>query len=91
MCEDAFSIKNQDAGETTTIKGGGAFDASDKVVQHNGAGTVSISGFTVSDFGKLYRSCGNCDSMFERHIIIDGVTASDGSEIAGMFSISRFL
>ena len=88
VCEDAFSIKNQDAGETTTINGGGAFGASDKVVKHNGAGTVSISGFTVSDFGKLYRSCGNCDSMFERHVIIDGVAASDGSEIAGTSSPS---
>ncbi|KAE9363561.1 polysaccharide lyase family 3 protein [Stipitochalara longipes BDJ] len=86
VCEDAFSIKNQDTGETTTINGGGAFGASDKVVQHNGAGTVSISGFTVSDFGKLYRSCGNCNCMFERHVIIDGVTASDGSEIAGINS-----
>jgi pectate lyase len=85
VCEHAFSIKSQDADETTTINGGGAFGASDKVVQHNGAGTVSISDFTVSDFGKLYWSCENCDSMFERHVIIDGVTASDGSEIAGMF------
>jgi hypothetical protein len=76
VCEDAFSTKKQVADETTTINGGGAFGASDKIVQHNGAGTVSISGFTVSDFGKLYRSCGNCDSMFERHAIIDGVTAS---------------
>ncbi len=55
-------------------------------MQHNGAGTVSISGFTVSDFAKLYRYCGNCDSMFERHVIIDGVTASDESEIAGTAS-----
>lgn len=55
----------QDAGETTKITGGGAFGATDKVVQHNGAGTVSISGFTVETFGKLYRSCGNCKTMYE--------------------------
>ncbi|KAL3420569.1 pectate lyase D 3 [Phlyctema vagabunda] len=84
VCEDAFSIKKQEAGATTYIKGGGAFGASDKVVQHNGAGTVSISDFTVDTFGKLYRSCGNCDSMYERHVIMDGITATDGSEIAGI-------
>jgi hypothetical protein len=83
VCEDAFSIKNQDSGDTTYIKGGGAFGADDKVVQHNGAGTVSISNFVVEDFGKLYRSCGNCDSMYERHVIMDGITATEGSEIAG--------
>jgi pectate lyase len=83
VCEDAFSVKVQDAGATTFIKGGGAFGAEDKVVQHNGAGTVSISGFTVGNFGKLYRSCGNCKSMFERHVIIDGVNASGGKLLAG--------
>jgi pectate lyase len=36
VCEDAFTIKNQDAGETTYIKGGGAYGADDKVLQHNG-------------------------------------------------------
>lgn len=76
VCEDAFTIKNQDAGETTTITGGGAFGADDKVMQHNGAGTLSISDFTVDTFGKLYRSCGNCDTMYERHVIMDGITVS---------------
>ncbi|KAH8646078.1 pectate lyase [Tricladium varicosporioides] len=86
VCEDAFSVKIQDAGETTKMIGGGAFGATDKVVQHNGAGTVSISDFTVDTFGKLYRSCGNCDSMYERHVIIDGLSATDGSMIAGINS-----
>jgi hypothetical protein len=84
VCEDAFSIKKQTSSQTTYIKGGGAFGADDKVVQHNGAGTVSISDFVVEDFGKLYRSCGNCDSMYERHVIMDGITATSGSELAGM-------
>ncbi|KAH8899938.1 pectin lyase-like protein [Thozetella sp. PMI_491] len=83
VCEDAFTVKNQDAGATTYIKGGGAFGAEDKVVQHNGAGTINISGFTVDDFGKLYRSCGNCDSMFERHVVMDSITASSGKILAG--------
>lgn len=84
VCEDAFTIKNQDAGDTTTITGGGAFGAEDKVMQHNGAGTLSISGFTVDTFGKLYRSCGNCDTMYERHVIMDTIDATDGSELAGI-------
>lgn len=86
VCEDAFTVKNQEAGETTKIVGGGAFGADDKVIQHNGAGTIAISDFTVEDFGKLYRSCGNCDSMYERHVTIDGVTASSGSLLAGINS-----
>ncbi|ROV90733.1 hypothetical protein VSDG_08282 [Cytospora chrysosperma] len=86
VCEDAFSLKNQDAADTTYIKGGGATGAADKVMQHNGAGTLSISDFVVEDFGKLYRSCGNCDTMYERHVIIDGVTASGGKTLCGINS-----
>jgi hypothetical protein len=89
VCEDAFSIKKQSSSQTTYIKGGGAFGADDKVVQHNGAGTVSISDFVVEDFGKLYRCCGNCDSMYESHVIMDGVTATSGSELAGWSPNSR--
>ncbi|KAK2615365.1 hypothetical protein N8I77_002127 [Diaporthe amygdali] len=86
VCEDAFTVKNQEAGETTKINGGGAFGAEDKVIQHNGAGTIAISDFTVEDFGKLYRSCGNCDSMYERHVTIDGVSATTGDLLAGINS-----
>lgn len=86
VCEDAFTIKNQNSGETTYIKGGGAFGAEDKVLQHNGGGSLSVSDFTVSNFGKLYRSCGNCDSMTNRHITMSGITASSGSELCGINS-----
>ncbi|KAH7384796.1 putative pectate lyase H [Cadophora sp. MPI-SDFR-AT-0126] len=84
VCEDAFTIKNQDAGETTTITGGGAFGAEDKVLQHNGAGTLSVTGFTVGTFGKLYRACGNCATSAERHVIMDDITATDGDILAGV-------
>ncbi|KAL2852551.1 putative pectate lyase D [Aspergillus pseudodeflectus] len=77
VCEDALSLKTG-SGPFTVI-GGGAQGAQDKVIQHNGGGTVSISGFTVYNFGKLYRSCGNCDEMYERHVTIEGVTAVEGS------------
>lgn len=59
VCEDAISIKNDKAGQQTWIVGGGAYHAGDKVVQHNGCGTVNIINFYVEDYGKLYRSCGN--------------------------------
>lgn len=83
VCEDAFTIKEQDAGETTTITGGGAFSAEDKVLQHNGGGTLEVSGFTVDNFGKLYRSCGNCKTQNERHVIFSDITASEGKALAG--------
>lgn len=38
VCEDAFSVKEQGDSETTTISGGGAFGADDKVIQHNVSG-----------------------------------------------------
>ncbi|KAL1688308.1 polysaccharide lyase family 3 protein [Schizophyllum commune] len=84
VCEDAITIK-QDSG-TSTITGGGAKGADDKVVQHNGGGTVVIDSFCVQDFGKLYRSCGNCDDMHERHVEISNIIASDGSSLAGINS-----
>lgn len=88
VCEDAFTVKNQTAGETTKISGGGAFGADDKVLQHNGGGTISVSGFAVDNFGKLYRSCGNCDTMTDRHVILDNISATSGSELAGKSTFS---
>ncbi|KAM0717491.1 hypothetical protein Q7P37_007343 [Cladosporium fusiforme] len=86
VCEDAFTIKEQADGETTTITGGGAFSAEDKVLQHNGGGTLSVSGFTVDNFGKLYRSCGNCKTQSERHIILSDITATEGKTLVGINS-----
>lgn len=59
VCEDALTIKNDVVGQQSWVIGGGAYKASDKVVQHNGCGTVNIINFYVNDYGKLYRSCGN--------------------------------
>jgi hypothetical protein len=86
VCEDALTLK-QTAG-TSYVIGGGAKGASDKVFQHNGAGTLNVKGFYASDFGKLYRSCGNCKSgMFERYVIMDGVIA-DGASATLMIGIN---
>ncbi|KAF9049470.1 polysaccharide lyase family 3 protein [Hymenopellis radicata] len=84
VCEDAITMK-QTSG-TSYIKGGGAKHAGDKVVQHNGGGTVVIDSFCVQDFGKLYRSCGNCDDMYERHVAITNVIAESGGDLAGINS-----
>jgi hypothetical protein len=53
VCEDALTIK-QTSG-TSTINGGGARNADDKIIQHNGAGKVVIKDFYAENFGKLYR------------------------------------
>uniref|UniRef100_H3G643 Probable pectate lyase F n=1 Tax=Phytophthora ramorum TaxID=164328 RepID=H3G643_PHYRM len=60
VCEDALSIKGGTASSVSTVTGGGARSADDKVIQHNGFGTVKIDGFYGEDIGKLYRSCGTC-------------------------------
>lgn len=58
VCEDAISIKEDPAGAVTVIRGGGAFHAADKIIQHNGCGRVEIYDFYAEDYGKVYRSCG---------------------------------
>ncbi|GLB41543.1 putative pectate lyase [Lyophyllum shimeji] len=82
VCEDAITIK-QTSG-TSRINYGGAKHATDKVVQHNGGGTVIINSFYVEDFGKLYRSCGNCKTQYTRHVEINDVWAVSGSVLAGI-------
>ena len=70
VCEDALSLKGDG---NAMVKGGGAQSASDKVVQHNGKGVVTIDGFQVADFGKLYRACGNCKNSVSRSVVIKNV------------------
>lgn len=83
VCEDALSLKGDG---NANVKGGGAQGADDKVIQHNGKGTVTIDGFTVDTFGKLYRSCGNCKNSVERHVVIKNVKATNGKLLAGINS-----
>ncbi|KAL7271701.1 hypothetical protein RUND412_005516 [Rhizina undulata] len=82
VCEDALTLL-QTSG-TSKVIGGGANNAEDKVIQHNGGGTVVIQDFFVTDFGKFYRSCGNCKSgEFMRQVQISGVVAKNGKVLAG--------
>ncbi|CAI7565980.1 unnamed protein product [Penicillium bialowiezense] len=86
VCEDAISILGTG---NALIKGGGAQEAKDKVVQHNGKGTVTIDGFTVVNAGKLYRSCGNCSSnksKSPRNVVIKNVKAKGVDTLVGINS-----
>jgi hypothetical protein len=80
--EDAATFKATD-GDSYVI-GGGARSADDKVFQHNGSGTVHISGFYAQDIGKLYRACGNCSTSYERHVTVDNVLLDNASYIVGI-------
>jgi hypothetical protein len=80
--EDAATFKGTN-GDSFVI-GGGAMSASDKVFQHNGSGTVHISGFYARTIGKLYRACGNCTTSHERHVVIDNVILDSAGYVAGI-------
>jgi hypothetical protein len=83
--EDAATLSGSSAAQVMTIDGGGARHAADKVFQHNGAGTMVIQNFCVEDFGKLYRSCGNCKTQYPRHAVIRNVSVTlPGGALAGV-------
>ncbi|KAH8802378.1 pectate lyase-domain-containing protein [Flagelloscypha sp. PMI_526] len=84
VCEDAITIK-QSSGQSNII-GGGAKNGSDKIVQHNGGGTVKIDSYSVQTFGKLYRSCGNCSTQYARKALISQIIGKSGSVLAGVNS-----
>ena len=80
--EDAATFKGT-TGDSYVI-GGGAMSADDKVFQHNGNGTVHISGFYARTIGKLYRACGNCTTSYQRHVVIDNVILDGAKYVAGI-------
>jgi pectate lyase len=82
--EDAATFKSSSSSATYLVDGGGAKSGTDKVFQHNGAGTVTIRNFQVHSSGKLYRACGNCSSSYQRHVVMDGVTARSTKVLAGI-------
>jgi hypothetical protein len=83
--EDAATFKGKSSSATYLVVGGGARKADDKVLQHNGAGTLTIKNFQVEDFGKLYRSCGNCSTQYQRHVVISNVkVTSPGGVVVGI-------
>ncbi|KAI8933645.1 hypothetical protein NX059_009368 [Plenodomus lindquistii] len=75
VCEDAVSILGTG---NALIQGGGAAEAKDKVIQHNGAGTVTIKDYTIVNAGKLYRSCGDCtnnEAKSPRKVVASNIRA----------------
>ncbi|TKX19784.1 pectate lyase-like protein [Elsinoe australis] len=73
VCEDAISVLGNG---NALITGGGAANAKDKVVQHNGRGTVTIRNYQVNVAGKLYRGCGDCtNNGGPRNVVIENVKA----------------
>ena len=66
------------------MNGGGARNAEDKVLQHNGAGTVAVKNFWADTVGKVYRSCGNCDSQYARHSTFDNIYVTGADVVAGV-------
>ncbi|EUC54942.1 pectate lyase, putative [Rhizoctonia solani AG-3 Rhs1AP] len=84
VCEDAITLRQKSG--TTTITGGGAKNGDDKIIQHNGGGLVKIDSYCVINFGKLYRSCGNCGTQNKRDVQISNVIANNGKVLAGINS-----
>jgi len=86
--EDAATLEGTEASQVMTIDGGGARSASDKVFQHNGPGTMIIKNFCVQDFGKLYRSCGNCTMQYARHVQLQNVMVVPGSSSSALVGVN---
>ncbi|MFF3438060.1 pectate lyase [Streptosporangium sp. NPDC002721] len=84
--EDAATFRSSSSSATYLVDGGGARSASDKVFQHNGAGKLTIRNFQVHNAGKLYRACGNCSTSYQRHVVLDGITARSTKVLAGINS-----
>ncbi|MFJ8008509.1 pectate lyase [Streptomyces fagopyri] len=83
--EDAATFKGKSSSATYTVTGGGAKAASDKVFQFNGAGKLTVTGFQVSNFGKLVRSCGNCSTQYKRTVVVSDVdVTAPGKSIVGI-------
>jgi hypothetical protein len=85
VCEDAAT--NSVDGATMHINSSIALHSSDKIFQHNakGGSTTKVTNSYIADFGKLWRSCGDCTANGgPRNLIIDNVRV-DGvkSTVAG--------
>ncbi|KAF6829155.1 pectate lyase [Colletotrichum musicola] len=82
VCEDAMTFK-QTSG-TSYVNGGGAQNAEDKVMQHNGGGTLAVKNFYCKNCSKMYRSCGNCKAQSARKSTFDNVKLDGGKVLAGI-------
>ena len=86
VCEDALTFENgTSTGAKFYVKGGAAKNGSDKIIQHNSAGTVYIENFYCENSGKLYRACGNCKKGYQgkRTVFITNVEVNKVGTLAG--------
>ncbi|KAJ1566657.1 hypothetical protein HK096_000786, partial [Nowakowskiella sp. JEL0078] len=62
VCEDGLSIKYAGASPKVVVKNSMFNGHTDKAIQHNSGGSVTVSNVDVwySGSGKFYRSCGDC-------------------------------
>lgn len=72
--EDALTVKGSG---TTTVSGGSASSASDKIFQLNQQCTFTVENFTASTFGCFVRQNGGTD--FACTIYVNNVTLNNGS------------
>jgi pectate lyase len=86
--EDAATLEGTSASQVMIIDGGGARSAADKVFQHNGPGTMIIRNFCAQDFGKLYRSCGNCTTQYARHVQLQNVMIVPSSTTSALVGVN---
>ncbi|KAK1621792.1 pectate lyase, partial [Colletotrichum phormii] len=80
VCEDGATFRQ--TGGTSTVKGGGARDAPDKLFQHNGGGTVEVSDFYAKNVGQFWRSCGNCKTQTARTAVFNNIYVDGGKTVA---------
>ena len=86
VCEDALTFENgTNTGSKYYVRGGGARNGSDKIIQHNSAGTVFIENFNCENSGKLYRACGNCKKGYQgkRTVYMTNVSVNKVGTLAG--------
>ncbi|BCJ60969.1 pectate lyase [Micromonospora endophytica] len=80
--EDAATFRGTNA--VVRIEGGSAAKAADKIFQDNrgAGGSVTITDFQVDDdFGKLYRSCGNCRTQAARTVTLRNITVTGTGDV----------
>ncbi|KAF7533821.1 hypothetical protein G7Z17_g13458 [Cylindrodendrum hubeiense] len=82
VCEDAMTFKQVSG--TSFVNGGGAAGADDKVLQHNGGGTLAVKNFLAQNVGKVYRSCGNCDEQSARLSTFTNIRVEGAKVVAGV-------
>uniref|UniRef100_A0A915D2T7 Probable pectate lyase F n=1 Tax=Ditylenchus dipsaci TaxID=166011 RepID=A0A915D2T7_9BILA len=84
--EDAITLYGINSSDIVyNIQNCGARDSSDKIIQFDGKGTANIKNFWADTFARFMRSCGKCPNQYERHIVLNNITAYNGE--AGQFIV----